>query len=159
MSGRFSTIQSKWGQLSEQAPTLQRVWGSRAENCINDFFDFRNIDPREPVVPDIAKVAHASKNILVGWRVVQSSDADGAGAGVSPSVLLRKPPPEDALRNRLASSGQESSAQEPEEALIDRVLSGHKELFVDLVRPHQRTVYAMVFSLRRMLRTSRKIRW
>src|SRR6266481_1134574 len=71
----------------------------------------------------------------------------GLEPGVSPSVLLRKPPPEDALRNGLASSGQESSAQEPEEALIDRVLSGHKELFVDLVRPHQRTVYAMVFSL------------
>jgi RNA polymerase sigma-70 factor, ECF subfamily len=32
-------------------------------------------------------------------------------------------------------------------ALIDRILSGHKELFMDLVRPHQRTVYATVFAL------------
>jgi RNA polymerase sigma-70 factor (ECF subfamily) len=34
-----------------------------------------------------------------------------------------------------------------EGALIDRILSGHKELFMDLIRPHQRTVYASAFSL------------
>ena len=31
--------------------------------------------------------------------------------------------------------------------MIDRILSGQQELFMDLVRPHQRTVYATVFSL------------
>jgi|HubBroStandDraft_4_1064222.scaffolds.fasta_scaffold76829_3 hypothetical protein len=49
--------------------------------------------------------------------------------------------------NGLPSPGQESSAQAAEQALIDRVLSGHKELFMDLVRPHERMVYATVFPL------------
>ena len=49
--------------------------------------------------------------------------------------------------NGLPSPGQESSAQAAEQALIDRILSGHKELFMDLVRPHERMVYATVFSL------------
>jgi len=31
--------------------------------------------------------------------------------------------------------------------LIDQIHSGHKELFMDLIRPHQRTVYATVFAL------------
>src|SRR5690348_18301338 len=60
---------------------------------------------------------------------------------------LRKPPREDALEKDLASAVQVCSAQAAEGALIDRILSGHKELFMDLIRPHQRTVYATVFSL------------
>jgi RNA polymerase sigma-70 factor (ECF subfamily) len=42
---------------------------------------------------------------------------------------------------------EESSPVAPEWALIERIISGQKELFMDLIRPHERTVYAMVFSL------------
>jgi RNA polymerase sigma-70 factor, ECF subfamily len=52
--------------------------------------------------------------------------------------VFRKPT-EDALK--------ESSVQAAEGALIDRILSGHKDLFLHLIRPHQRTVYATVFTL------------
>ena len=47
----------------------------------------------------------------------------------------------------LALTVQENLAQAAEGALIERILAGHKELFVDLIRPHQRTVYATVFAL------------
>jgi len=43
--------------------------------------------------------------------------------------------------------GDGNSAQAAEGALIDHILAGHKELFMDLIRPHQRTVYATAFSL------------
>jgi RNA polymerase sigma-70 factor (ECF subfamily) len=55
--------------------------------------------------------------------------------------------PKDALNTGPAQASQESSAQAAEVALIDRILYGHKELFMDLIRPYQRTVYATVFSL------------
>lgn len=32
-------------------------------------------------------------------------------------------------------------------ALVCQIIAGHKELFMDLIRPYERTVYAMVFSL------------
>ena len=60
---------------------------------------------------------------------------------------LRNPLREDALEKGLASAVQEGSAQAAEGALIERILSGHQELFLDLIRPHQRTVYATVFAL------------
>jgi RNA polymerase sigma-70 factor (ECF subfamily) len=34
-----------------------------------------------------------------------------------------------------------------EEVLIDRILNGDKDLFVELIRPHQRTVYATLVSM------------
>jgi RNA polymerase sigma-70 factor (ECF subfamily) len=117
------------------------------ENCTNDFSGFPDIDPREPVVPDSAKALHQSRNVLAGQQADRLSDPDGTRARVCPGVLLSKPSPEDALGKGLAAAGQESSAQAAEDALIDRILSGHKELFMDLVRPHQRKVYATVFSL------------
>jgi len=60
---------------------------------------------------------------------------------------LRKLTPEEALEKGLTSAGYESSASAAEAALIDRILSGHKELFMDLIRSHQRTIYATVFTL------------
>ena len=101
--------------------------GSHLENYTNGISSFPNVDPREPVVPDVAKAPHPSEDVLAQQRVNRMSDPDGAGAGISP--------------------GQENSAQVEEQALIDQILSGHKELFMDLVRPHQRTVFATVFSL------------
>jgi RNA polymerase sigma-70 factor, ECF subfamily len=44
-------------------------------------------------------------------------------------------------------SCDQSAGLATEWSLIDRILFGHRELFVDLIRPYQRTVYAMVFSL------------
>jgi len=52
-----------------------------------------------------------------------------------------------ALESGSLSSCHESSTLAAESALIDRIISGHKELFMDLIRPHERTVYATVFSL------------
>ena len=46
-----------------------------------------------------------------------------------------------------ACSCEESSPLATEWAVIERINSGHRELFMDLIRPHERTVYAMVFSL------------
>jgi RNA polymerase sigma-70 factor, ECF subfamily len=65
----------------------------------------------------------------------------------SESVALRKPTSDATLEKGLTSAGHESSAQAAETALIGQILSGHKELFMDLIRPHQRTVYATVFTL------------
>jgi hypothetical protein len=45
-----------------------------------------------------------------------------------------------------ACSCDEHSALAAERALIDKILSGHKELFMDLIRPYGRTVYTTVFS-------------
>jgi len=61
--------------------------------------------------------------------------------------VLRKPSAECGFKKGLASAVHQSSAQAAEGALIDQILSGHKELFMELIRPHQRTVYATVFAL------------
>ena len=61
--------------------------------------------------------------------------------------VLRKPSAEYGFKKGLASAVHQSSAQSAEGALIDQILSGHKELFMELIRPHQRTVYATVFAL------------
>jgi RNA polymerase sigma-70 factor (ECF subfamily) len=75
----------------------------------------------------------------------QLSTADAKGA--STSGALREWSLEDALKNGLAFACRESSSQATEGALIGQILSGHKELFVELIRPHQRTVYATVLGL------------
>lgn len=72
-----------------------------------------------------------------------SADADGRSHG----WVLSEPAQADALKNSRAFDGHKSSAEAAEGDLIDRILSGHKELFMDLVHPHQRTLYAMAFSL------------
>src|SRR5579859_7837860 len=120
--------------------------GRRLENCTNGFSGFPNIDPPERVAPDAAKAPCQSENVFAEQRADQLSGAAGAGAGASLGVALRNSAPADALTSELTSAGQESSGQAAEEALIDRILSGQQELFMDLIRPHQRTVYATVFS-------------
>jgi len=121
--------------------------GNRLENCANGFSGFPNIDLRQRVIPDVAKAPHPSENVLAEEPADQISDPDGARDEALPGVLLSEPTPGDTLRIGLPSDRQQSSFQAVEQALINRILSGHKELFMDLVRPHQRTVYATVFSL------------
>ncbi len=135
------------GTIIKESTYISVIRGSRLENCTDGFSGFSNIDPPGRVVPDAAKASRQSENVLAGQRAGQLSDACGAGAGASYGVLLRNPTPADALTSGLTSAGWESSDQAAEEAVIGRILSGHKELFMDLVRPHQRTVYATVFSL------------
>ncbi len=119
--------------------------GRRLENRSTDFSGLRDIDQRERTGPDFEKTLHQTENALTAQGVNRRSSADGDVA--SACGVLRQPTPEGALENGLASAGHESSAQAAEGALIDRILSGHKELFMDLIRPHQRTVYATVFAL------------
>lgn len=67
-----------------------------------------------------------------------------AGVACYPNSLnadLESVPPLD------ASVEKETAARAAEGALIDKVLGGHKESFLDLIRPHQRTVYATAMSL------------
>jgi len=135
------------GTIIKDSAYISAIRGSRLENCIDGFSGFSNIDPPGRVVPDKAKAPRQSENVLAGQRDGQLSDAGGAGAGAPSGLLLRNPTPADALTSGLTSAGRESSGQAVEEAVIGRILSGHKELFIDLVRPHQRTVYATVFSL------------
>lgn len=119
--------------------------GGRFENSSKDFSMFRDLAQFVPPASDVEKPLHQSENVLVGQTGVGSSTAEDAGA--SASGLLRMPTPEDALKNGLASVGEKRQAQTAERALIDRILSGQRELFIDLIRPHQRTVYATIFSL------------
>src|ERR1700722_8763538 len=51
------------------------------------------------------------------------------------------------LRDDQDVPDQEGAAHGAEDALIAKILSGHTELFMELVRPHQRTVYATALSL------------
>ena len=103
---------------------------SRLENRSWDTSGFREIDQLEEAAPDVGRTPHQLDRALTAQGVNRRPDANA-----------------ETSENRLASAGQESSAQAVEGALIDRILSGHKELFMDLIRPHQRTVYATVFSL------------
>jgi RNA polymerase sigma-70 factor (ECF subfamily) len=119
--------------------------GRRLENRSTDFSGFRDIDQRERTAPDAEKTPYQPEKALTAQGVNRRSIPDGNVA--SPGGVLRKPTSEDVLEKGLASACHESSAQAAEAALIDRILSGHKDLFMDLVRPHQRTVYATVFTL------------
>src|SRR5246127_4165298 len=103
---------------------------SRLENRSTDTSGFREIDQLEGAAPDVGRTLHQLDRALTAQGVNRRPDANA-----------------ETSENRLASAGQESSAQAVEGAVIDRILSGHKELFMDLIRPHQRTVYATVFSL------------
>jgi RNA polymerase sigma-70 factor (ECF subfamily) len=133
------------GTTIKGGPYVSVRSGSRLGDCTSEFTGFRDIDQREQVVLEVEKAAHQSEDSLGGpisdsACVVDSEAASGSG-------VLRKPTPEDGLKNGQVFDGHGSSSQAAEAALIDRILSGHKELFMDLVRPHQRTVYATVFSL------------
>jgi RNA polymerase sigma-70 factor (ECF subfamily) len=93
----------------------------------------------------VEKALHQPENALAAQGINRLSTANGGGA--SSSGVLQKPAQENAVEDGLASAGHECSAQAAEGALIERILAGHKELFMDLIRPHQRTVYATVFSM------------
>src|SRR5260370_36981828 len=119
--------------------------GRRLENRSTDFSGLRDIDQAERTAIDQEITPHQTENALTAQRVNRRSTAGGDAA--SGSGVLRKPSSEEALEKCRASAGRESSAQAAEGALIDRILSGHKELFMDLIRSHQRTIYATVFTL------------
>ena len=118
---------------------------NRLEDRNSDLSGFEAIDQREWAALDGQKTLHESENTLAAQGVNQLSTAEGQGA--STGGALREWTLEDALKNGLAFAGRESSSQATEGTLVDRILSGHKELFVDLIRPHQRTVYATVLGL------------
>jgi RNA polymerase sigma-70 factor, ECF subfamily len=103
---------------------------SRFENRSTDTSGFREIGRLEGAAPDVGRTLQ---------QLDRSLTAQGGNRWPESNAKTSE--------NRPASAGQESSAIALEGALIDRILSGHKELFMDLIRPHQRTVYATVFSL------------
>jgi RNA polymerase sigma-70 factor, ECF subfamily len=119
--------------------------GRRLENRSTDFSGFRDIDQREGTGPDLEKALHQPEKALTAQGINRRSIADGKVASLG--GVLRKPTSEEALEKGLAPAGHENSAQVAEGALIDRILARHKELFMDLIRPHQRTVYGTVFAL------------
>jgi len=121
--------------------------GSRLENYTNNFFGFGNIDPPDRVVPVAEKTPHQSENTLAGQRVGQLLDPNGVGAESLSGVPWGEPTSEGAPNKVVAADRNTISPQAAEEDLIHRILSGHRDLFMDLIRPHQRTVYATVFSL------------
>jgi RNA polymerase sigma-70 factor, ECF subfamily len=108
----------------------------RLENRSTDVSNFQDIGQRERTVPGEEPPLHQPQKAVLAEGANRPSSADGDVA--SGNAVFRKPT-EDALK--------ESSVQAAEGALIDRILSGHKDLFLDLIRPHQRTVYATVFTL------------
>jgi RNA polymerase sigma-70 factor (ECF subfamily) len=118
--------------------------GKPPENRNTDFSAFRKIDQSERAAPDVEETLHRPEDALTAQEVNRRSTMDGATPG---NGVLRKPSAEYGFKKGLASAVHQSSAQAAEGALIDQILSGHKELFMELIRPHQRTVYATVFAL------------
>ncbi len=118
--------------------------GRPLENRNTDFSAFRNIDQPEKAAPDVEETLHRPEDALTAQEVNRRSTMDGATPG---NGVLQKPSAEYGFKKGLASAVHHSSAQAAEGALIDQILSGHKELFMQLIRPHQRTVYATVFAL------------
>lgn len=142
-----------------EGPYISALRGRRLENRNTDFSAFRHIDQRKRAARDVEKTVHRHENALAAQGLNRRSTTDGEAA--SGNGGLRKPTAEDGFKKGLASAVHESSAQAAEGALINRILSGHKELFMELIRPHQKTVHATVFALlanNRTLRTSRKVR-
>jgi RNA polymerase sigma-70 factor (ECF subfamily) len=104
-----------------------------------------DIDHGEPTHHDVGKSLHKTPNARAVQKVDSGSTAESDVAAFS--GLLPESIAQDVLDGSLFSPSQETLAQVAEGNLIDRIISGHKELFMDLIRPHQRTVYATVFSL------------
>jgi hypothetical protein len=117
--------------------------GRPLENRNTDFSAFRNIDQPEGS-PGRGGTLHRPEDALTAQEVNRRPTMDGATPG---NGVLRKPSAEYGFKKGLASAVHPSSAQAAEGGLIDQILSGHKELFIELIRPHQRTVYATVFAL------------
>jgi len=147
LSGRFTDDSGQMGTTIKGSFEHSVNRGCRLENCTNDFSGFRNIDPRERVVPAVEKTPHQSENTLAGQRADQLLNPNGVGAESPSRVLWREPISEGAPKKAVAADRDTISSQAAEEDLIHRILTGHREVFMDLIRPHQRTVYATVFSL------------
>jgi RNA polymerase sigma-70 factor, ECF subfamily len=62
-------------------------------------------------------------------------------------VLEEKRIPACAPTNRAENDAQNNRIRASEEVLISRVLEGEKDLFLELIRPYQRTVYATLVSM------------
>lgn len=124
-----------WGQPSEKRFTLR----STDSSCLGDR------GQGEQTRHDVGKSLHKAPNARAAQKVDLRSTADSDVAALS--GVLPGSTAQDALDGSLVSPSQETLAQVAEGNLIDRIISGHKELFMDLIRPHQRTVYATVFSL------------
>ena len=146
LSGRFAlTSQTKWGRPSEKGPTfLQEEEGDSRIVVLTSPVSETLINVRgQPLVLRQRRINLEEALYRPGSQPTVNADGDVASGNGG----LRKLTPEEALEKGLTSAGHESSALVAEAALIDRILSGHKELFMDLIRPHQRTVYATVFTL------------
>ena len=143
MSGRFTGDSGQMGTTIKGSSDFSVNRGCRLENCTNNFSGFRNIDPRERVVPAVEKTPHQSESTLAGQRVDQLLDPNGVGAESPSSVLWREPISEGAQKKAVAADRDTISSQAAEEDLIHRILSGHRELFMDLIHPHQRTFVCM----------------
>jgi RNA polymerase sigma-70 factor, ECF subfamily len=115
------------------------------KNRSADFSSFGDAGQREEADLELDKTLNQPGNAVtaLGASLRSTQDSDVAFFGGE----LHDSRSQDDFEESVGSPGHESSAQEAEGVLIDRILSGHKELFVDLIRPHQRTVYATVFSL------------
>jgi RNA polymerase sigma-70 factor, ECF subfamily len=133
------------GITIKESPYVSTGRGSRRKHCTSEFSGFLDIDQREQAVLEAKETANQSENVLSGQRADLRSLTDGDAA--SGRAVLRKPALGNSLKNDSAFDGHGRSAQAAEAALIDHILTGHNELFLDLIRPHQRTVYATVFSL------------
>lgn len=129
------------GTTAKESLYVSARKGNRLENCVNGCSSFSDMDLCQPVMPDVAKAPHPSEIPLVEEQTDQAKKSGGTEAGAFPNILLGEPTSGDTLRNDLPSDPQESSVCATEQSLIDRIRSGQRELFIDLVRPHQRTVY------------------
>src|SRR5258708_19566753 len=132
------------GTTIREASYASAKTGRPLENSNTDSSGFGDIDQPERAAPDVEETLHRPENALTAQEVNRRSTMNGATPG---DGVLRKPSAEYGLKKGLASAVHQSSAQAAEGALIDQILSGHKELFMDLIRPHQTPVYATLFPL------------
>lgn len=91
-----------------------------------------------------ARGTEASSRVDEGEREGNGFHVVG-GSACHPSSSLNAG--RDGVPSSNARVEREAAARAAEAALIDKVLGGHKELFLELIRPHQRTVYATAVSL------------
>jgi RNA polymerase sigma-70 factor (ECF subfamily) len=62
-------------------------------------------------------------------------------------VLEEKRIPACSTTNRAENEARNTGIRASEEVLISRILGGEKDLFLELIRPYQRTVYATLMSM------------
>jgi len=116
------------------------------QNC-TDGFPASRISIPLGGCPLCGKSAAPVRNVFAGQRAGQLSDADRGWSRRFLWSPVEKTSSCRRTRERTDLGCQESFCPSGGRALIGQILSGHRELFMDLIRPHQRTVYATVFSL------------